>query len=149
MAKVILLCGKVCCGKTTYARQLQTEGTYVLLSCDELTLTLFPEGLGVHHDRIASRVQQYLYAKSIEILQSGTNVILDWGFWSRRMRQEARDFYETHGIPYEFHYVSVPDAVWQAYIAKRNREGSAYFVDEGLIQKCLDLFEEPDAEELQ
>ena len=53
MAKVIMTCGKICCGKTTYARCLQAAGNAVILSIDEITLSLFPEGAGEMHDTYA------------------------------------------------------------------------------------------------
>lgn len=34
MSKVILICGKICCGKTTYAEKLRTENNAV--SCVEM-----------------------------------------------------------------------------------------------------------------
>jgi uridine kinase len=34
MAKVILICGKICSGKTTYAKRLLCENKAVLLSTD-------------------------------------------------------------------------------------------------------------------
>ena len=55
MPEVILLCGKICSGKTTYAQRLRTEKNAVILSCDELMLTLFPQGAGEHHDLLAQR----------------------------------------------------------------------------------------------
>ena len=38
MSKVILTCGKICCGKTTYAQKLCKENNAILLSVDEITL---------------------------------------------------------------------------------------------------------------
>ena len=55
MAKVIMTCGKICCGKSTYARRLQAAGNAVILSIDEITLSLFPEGAGEMHDTYARR----------------------------------------------------------------------------------------------
>lgn len=34
MAKVIAICGKICSGKTWYARQLREQEQAVILSCD-------------------------------------------------------------------------------------------------------------------
>ena len=42
--KVILLIGKICCGKTTYARTLGG----MLISCDQLMQTLFPDRFFYH-----------------------------------------------------------------------------------------------------
>ena len=58
MAKVIMTCGRICCGKTTYAQKLREERNAVILSIDEITLTLFPEGAGEMHDTYALRAEQ-------------------------------------------------------------------------------------------
>ena len=91
MAEVLLICGKICSGKSYLARQLAAEKNAVILSVDEITRSLFPEGLGDRHDVLAARVRAYLLKKAGEIAACGTDVILDWGFWTRSMRQEARD----------------------------------------------------------
>ena len=52
MAKVILICGKICSGKTYYARQLRDQYNAVILSTDEGTVgtPLFvPSGTPDHH----------------------------------------------------------------------------------------------------
>ncbi len=37
MAKIIAICGKICCGKTYYANQIKEKEKAIILSCDELT----------------------------------------------------------------------------------------------------------------
>ena len=46
MAKIILICGKICCGKTYYARQLQEGTGSVILSMDEATFDLIQNEQG-------------------------------------------------------------------------------------------------------
>ena len=46
MAKVMLLCGKICSGKTTYCNRLREKERAVLLSCDEVESHLFHQSLG-------------------------------------------------------------------------------------------------------
>ncbi|HOV25823.1 MAG TPA: AAA family ATPase [Pseudobacteroides sp.] len=46
MAKIIIMCGKICSGKSTYSQKLKKEINAVVLSCDELMLSLFDEQLG-------------------------------------------------------------------------------------------------------
>ena len=154
MAQVILLCGRIASGKSTYARLLREEmPASMILSCDELMLTLFPDGAGEHHDMLAERAKQYQLALSLELIRCGVNVILDWGFWTRQWREEARAFYAEHGIPCTLHYVDPAPDVWQRHIDARNRavlEGNAtaYYVDEGLLAKLSSRFEEPGEEEI-
>ena len=153
MAKAILLCGKIASGKSRYAEMLCKQENAVLLSVDELVLSILGGDLGEKHDAITRCVQAYLINKSLEILHAGTSVLLDWGFWTRECRQEARVFYETAGMESEFHYIDVPDDVWKRNIEKRNQaviegKSDAYFVDEGLMQKLESLFETPSQEEI-
>ena len=152
MAKVIMTCGKICCGKSTYARRLQAEGNAVILSIDEITLSLFPEGAGEMHDVYARRAEQYLLSLSLQILRTGTDVILDWGLWTRAQRDRLRAFWAEYGIENEIHYLRTGKAEWDRRIRSRNakqkEEPSAYFVDEGLLRKVETLFEEPDEDEV-
>ena len=55
MAKVIMTCGRICCGKSTYARKLREGCNAVILSIDEMTLAMFPEGAGEMHGPVEPR----------------------------------------------------------------------------------------------
>ena len=151
MARVIMTCGKICCGKTTYARKLEEELGAVILSIDEVMLALFPDGAGEMHDEYVRRTEQYLLSLSLKILASGTDVILDWGLWTRAQRDRLREFYGAHRVPNEIHYLRIDRAEWEKRIRGRNgqpADASCYYVDEGLLEKVESLFEEPDAEEI-
>ena len=149
MASVILLCGKLCCGKSTYTKTLLERRRAMLLSCDELLLSLLPEQLGDLHDEVARKAKGYLLARALELLELGVDVILDWGFWQKESRRAAEDFFHSRGFATEWIYLHVTDEEWRRRIAKRNAEAPplAYRVDEGLMNKCQSLFEEPDPEE--
>ena len=107
MPNVYLMCGKICSGKSTRAQILREQFHAVVLSVDEITLALFGQNAGDQHDTYVERAEAYLYRKSLEILETGINVVLDWGFWTKAERDEARQFYRAHGIPYEFHYIQI------------------------------------------
>ena len=150
MSKVIMTCGMICCGKSTYAKELQAEQNAVILSIDDITLTLFPEGSGDMHDTYALRAEQYLLNLSTQVLLAGVDVILDWGLWIRAIRNRVRQFYASHeGIKTELHYLRINPEEWERRIEKRNAsDEAAYYVDEGLLSKVKALFEEPSAEEV-
>lgn len=40
MSKVIMTCGLICCGKSTYAKRLKNENNVAILSIDDLTLSM-------------------------------------------------------------------------------------------------------------
>ena len=149
MAKVIALCGKICAGKTTIANRLREELSAVVLNSDELTLAIPFE-----HDVLYPIIKDYLLRKAAEIVRAGANVVLDFGFWSRADRREAKAFFAQACVPLEWRYISVSDEEWRRNIAARNEQvrsgkADAYFVDEGLARKCLELFEEPAPGELE
>lgn len=153
MAKAMLICGRIACGKTVYAQKLCKEYRAVNLSCDELMLTVFGDTLGMKFDEVSGRCKRYLYDKTLELLDAGTNVVLDWGFWSPAERRYARRLIEERGHVCEMHCVFVSDEVWKKNIAIRNQlvaEGKcdAYPVDEGLLLKLQAGFYEPERSEV-
>ena len=152
MAKVIALCGLICTGKTTYAEKLRKERKAALLSVDEITLAMFPEGAGEMHDTYVERAEKLVFAKAVELAEVGIDSVLDIGLWTRAERDEARNYFAEKGVDFELHYITVPREEWHRRIKKRNAavkagECSAYYVDEGLAEKCLGFFEEPRADE--
>ena len=148
MAKVFLICGKLCCGKSVYAERLRLAHQAVVLSVDEIMLSLFWLYAGEKHDEYTERLQNYLLGKSVEIIETGLSVILAWGFWTREKRKRAREFFQSRNIDCEVHYLDVSDDVWRERIEKRNRlvsskEVTAYYLDENLMTKFHSLFEVP------
>ena len=153
MVKVFLICGKICCGKTTYAEKLCAENNAVLLSVDEITLALFGQHCGDKHDVYVERTEKYLLNKSLELIQKDINVVLDWGFWTKAERLAVKEFYESRGIEYEFHYIDVSNEIWKYRLNKRNNavlaeETSAYYVDDNLAAKFASIFEVPSEDEI-
>ncbi len=153
MAKVFMMCGKLCSGKSTYAKEISEKYNAVILSVDEITLALFGQGAGEKHDCYVEKTETYLYDKSLEIIGSGINVVLDWGFWTAKEREYARKFYSSNDIDYEFHYIDIDSFEWLKRLQKRNRDvlehkSNAYYVDEGLAEKFMTVFEIPSKNEI-
>ena len=154
MAKIIALCGKICCGKTYYAHQIKDKEKAIILSCDELTNVIFDNNLGDKHDEITFRIYNYLKKKSVELVNIDCTVILDWGFWSSDNRSSLTEFYRSNDINCEWHYIDVDDQTWHKNIEERNRRilngecSSDYYLDEGLIRKLLSLLEKPSKDEI-
>lgn len=152
MAKVYLFCGKICSGKSYYAKKMTEEKQAVILSCDELMLSVLPQDLGEDYSIYSEKSKNYLHARTVDIVRAGCNVILDWGFWYKKERADISKFYEEHGIEYEWHYIDISEEKRRENIQKRNaevikEENQAYYVDEGLFEKCNTLFEVPDETE--
>lgn len=154
MAKVIAICGKICSGKSYYAKQIKARYNAVILSTDEATYDLIKNEQGEFYDIFADRVNKYLRKKAAEIVSAGCNVILDWGFWTREERKETTDYFNIYGIDVEWHYINIEKNRWEKLIEERNKrieEGngsSDFYLDDGLMKKLLSKFEEPIREEI-
>ena len=154
MAKVIAICGKICSGKSYYSKKLKDKENAVILSCDELTDILFNNNLGDKHDEMSKRIWEYLLKKAEDIIKTGTNVILDWGFWSKSDRIYIKEYFYSKDIKCELHYINIDDKSWQKNIDERNQivlsgnGGSDYYLDEGLMKKLLSKWDVPSKEEI-
>ncbi|MDE6774981.1 MAG: ATP-binding protein [Ruminococcus sp.] len=154
MGKIIAVCGKICSGKSYYANMLKSSGNYVILSTDEATYDLISNIQGEFYDEFCVRLNRYLLKKAVEIASAGCNVILDWGFWTAENRRSVAEYCQNMGTEIEWHYIDIDNKCWEESIQLRNEKimqgngGSDFYVDEGLKQKLLSLWEEPLAEEI-
>ena len=154
MAKVIAVCGKICSGKSYYAKQLKEKINAVILSTDEATFDLINNEQSEFYNIFAKRVKIYLAKKAVEIVKAGCNVILDWGFWTKQERREITDYFSEQGIDVQWHYIDIDDGRWHQLIEKRNikikeeNSGSDFYIDQGLMDKLLSEFEKPSKSEM-
>ena len=153
MAKVILICGKICSGKTRYAKYFLKTNSAVSLSVDEIMIALFGTDVGTNHDLFVQKTQDYLYKKAVEIIESGIDVILDWGFWTQQDRTAATVFFKEHDIIFEWHYMDVSDEILCKNLRKRNREIVEnqilfYYFDDSTAKRFWNMFEPPEKSEI-
>lgn len=128
--------------KTYYANQIKEKEKAVVLSCDELTKDLFNNDLGEKHDEMTLRIWGYFKKKTVELVNVGCTVILDWGFWRLENRRSLTDFCHSQNVHCEWHYIEVDDQTWNKNI-EDGEGGSDYYLDEGLMGKLLSMWEEP------
>ncbi len=158
MAKVIILCGRIASGKSYYANKLKEQNKAVILSVDELMLRLSDSCLGQQHDDTARRCEAYFYQLAEQMIGSGINVIIDYGYWSKKDRQDAKDYFRKKGMEAELHYLHIPEELRLKQLENRNERliaeskkkdtGRVYIIDELLRQRLDAKFEEPSPEEV-
>lgn len=154
MAKVYLICGKICSGKSYYANKLKERVNAVILSPDEATYDLINNEQGEFYNVFCERLIKYMNKKCIEIVNAGANVIYERGLWSKEAREKVKQFFKENDIETELHYVHVSEENWKKQIDERNKrvaEGngkSDFYLDEGLMNKLVSKFEEPTEDEV-
>ena len=152
MAEVILLCGKIAAGKTPYAAYLQKSRNAVVLSCDELMLSLFESWLGDKHDATVKRCSLYLSGIAGQVVAAGVDVVLDFGSWTAAERDAVRTFFVEHNIPVRLYYLFCEESVRLERlrlrnIALRNADGRVYIIEDDLRRRLDAKFELPSENE--
>ena len=99
---IIMLCGRIGSGKTTYAKMLQREKKLVVLSCDDFVLAI-NDDLSKRHE-IQEKISVQLFDLAKQIWRSGVSVILDFGFWYKEQRKHIKREFEKEGIKVELYY---------------------------------------------
>ena len=153
MGKVILVCGKICSGKSYYSKMLKAKLNAVIIAPDEFTYELINNEQGEFYNVFSERLNKYLTKKVGEIARAGANVIFERGLWSSKDRKDIKEYYKNNNIECEIHYVYVDDNSWKKNIEERNKRvlegngGSDFYLDEGLMKKLESKWEEPKKDE--
>lgn len=153
MAKVYLICGKICSGKSYYIEKLKKEIKAVVLSPDEATYDLLNNEQGPFYDEFSTKLRKYFNKKACEIVNAGANVIYERGLWAKKDRNEIKDYFKSNNIPYELHYIYVDDETWEKNIEERNKQVEEginkqdFYLTEGLRNKLVSYWEEPTEDE--
>ena len=153
MAKIYILCGKIASGKTTYAKELKKTMKAVILSHDDLMLKLYDGCLGSNHDEAVRRISDYFYNLAEELIALDTNVIFDFGYWTKSERLYAKEYFSDKGIDIEVHYLKTSDSQRFKWLDHRNRSlaeaTSRVYIIENNLRETLDKkFEDPTEDEV-
>ncbi|MFC6592752.1 AAA family ATPase [Deinococcus lacus] len=146
MSRVIFMCGPAGSGKSTYAKGLEAQGM-TRLSTDVAawergikTMPLLPE--------IRAEIQAELQTRLLTLVREGRDVVLDFSFHSRQMRDEWRALLAPHGIVPETIYLATPrETVLERVRARQGGHSDDFRLTEELAARYFDGFEVPAAEE--
>jgi predicted kinase len=146
MGRVIFMCGPAGSGKSTVARQYERQGM-TRLSFDQEAwsrgITTMPLPRDVHRD-----IERVLRARLVDLVQARADVVLDFSFWSRRMRDEYRDLLRPLGVVPETVYLATDRATaLQRIEARAAGDGDDFQLNAELAALYFDQFEVPTAAE--
>ena len=150
MSDIILCCGKVCSGKSTFTRKLEGAFGFYPFSADEWMLKLYEETAdrAVFNDRL-SRCVSLIHGLSEKLLDRGNSVALDFGFWTRKDRLATIERYEARGHRVILAYFPISLDKQLAFMRKRqeSESGLHYRFDEQTVITLNGFFEEPGDDE--
>jgi predicted kinase len=145
---VHMLHGYLCSGKTTLARELEASTGGVRISLDEWMIEL--AGDNVHlDDELYDRLFHVVTGFWPQLVARGIDVILDFGFWTRRRRDETRAAATSVGALVRLYAVSAADEV--ARTRCRDRVAGGYVVGEQGFDALRSKFQplEPDEDRIE
>jgi predicted kinase len=145
---VYLLCGLTGSGKTTYAKRLEAGGAVRLAVDEEVYARHGRYGvdypMGEYFDRERPVVEE-LRRRVTELVESGRDVVLDYGLWRRSDRDAYKRLVEAHGGRWRLLYFKVDREVLLQRLTERNRRGdaNALAVTPAALEDFVGRFDEP------
>src|ERR1700747_3294077 len=104
-ATLIIVCGLPGSGKTTHARQLESDLRAVRFCADEWMDAL---SVDLWDENTRGKIEALQWQVAHQLLAAGVNVIIEWGTWGRSERDALRLRARELGAAVELHYLSVP-----------------------------------------
>lgn len=157
MPTLHLMVGLPCSGKTTAARALEAEHPALRLTTDEWHIRLFGDDFGdpgdpdhARHNARHAVIESLLWDVAQRTLELGVDVILDFGCWSRRERDDFRARAQRLGAGFRIHFIDASEAVLLERLAIRNadRPDGTFYIAERELKGWIGVFERPSTDEL-
>lgn len=151
MATLFLICGLPGSGKTTLAKQLEQTHRALRLCPDEWISQILADPNDIPElDRLRDPVESIQWDLAKRVLHLGTNVVLEYGFWSCRERNYFRSEAESLGASVELHYLDVDiDELWRRLsIRNSNLPPGTFHVSKENLEEWAKSFETPSEDEM-
>lgn len=148
---LILFTGKMGAGKSTKAEKIAQERNAVLISEDAWLAALYPNQITAFETYLhyAALLKPLIKTHVINILQTGTDVVMDFPANTIKQRQWFRTLITEANAPHQLIYLKVSNAVCLKQIEKRRLEQPerAIFDTETVFHEVSKYFQEPEENE--
>jgi predicted kinase len=144
---LLLMVGLPGAGKTTRAEELAAAHRALRLTPDEWMIQLFDEPMD---ERKRDLLEGQLIGVALQTLRLATNVVLDFGLWSRDERSALRWLATAAGAASQVVYLPVDREVQRARIAHRQATAphTTFPMTDADIDRWRQQFQAPDDAEL-
>ena len=141
MPTIYLMTGFIGFGKTTVAKEIAKKLSAVRLTHDELMV----ERYGNNPDNFEAKYQivdDFIKDKTAEYIEKGKDVILDYGFWTHKKREEYYTFAKSLTNNVIFHVCECEINEAEKRVLNRTKNDShALFIDENIFFELYKKYE--------
>jgi predicted kinase len=142
-ARLIILCGLPCSGKTTHAKALETRLPAFRMCPDEWMDIL---GLNLWEEAARAKIEALQWSLAQHLLKLGVHVIIEWGTWGRSERNVLREGARKLGAAVELHFLDAPVEELFRRAQQRVMENPPMTRED--LQHWSDTFERPTMDEM-
>ncbi len=147
-AKLVLICGLPGAGKTTLAKKLENKLSATRFCPDE---HMYKHKQDFFDEKARADTENTMWQEAKVLLTKGRTVILEYGFWSRRERDEKRQDAQDLGVEVELYFLDVSlEELWYR-LQDRNQPGNWQAVDITFdqLKEWAGIFQAPGQNEIQ
>ncbi|HAA55524.1 MAG TPA: ATP-binding protein [Myxococcales bacterium] len=149
-AKLYLICGMAGAGKSTLARQLESECQATRFSPDEwLRALMLDMNDRVEMARLRPIVTDLQWGQIQGLLRIGCDVIWEAGFWLEAERAFYREEAKGLGADVMLHYLTAPIDELKRRIVERNKDlpSHSFHIEPDELDKWMEWLDVPTEEE--
>ena len=144
MPNLHLIYGFAGAGKTTFARKLEAEISAIRFTHDEWMVKLY--GNNPEEDKFSDyykRISDLIWNLTTQLLGLNQDVILDFGFWSRKSRDDARYKAKIANAQVKLYFVTCSEEVMRKRVANRssNLPSDSLWIDENAFELFKQSYE--------
>ena len=118
-----VICGFIGAGKTTFARKLEKETGAVRITKDEWLVKIFGSKItsDSNFEKYDKKVTELAKQIAFKILESGSDVIIDEGFWVKTQRNDIKKKIIDIGAKPILYYVESPIEKMRERVVDRSK----------------------------
>lgn len=141
MATIHFICGFMGFGKTTLSKELAKKLDAEHFAIDEVIRQKFGRN-PKDFDKAYQVADNYIWEESKKLLHSGKDVILDYGFWKKKTRQQVQQKALKLTPNILWHQLICDINVAKQRVLKRTEENpNELFIDENCFNEKLSQYE--------
>lgn len=142
-ARLIIVCGLPCSGKSTHAKALESRLLAFRMCPDEWMDAL---NINLWDEITRAKIEALQWSMAQQLLKLGISVIIEWGTWGRSERDTLREGARKLGAAVELHFLDA--SVEELFRRAQQRMMEDPPMTREDLQRWSDGFERPTLEEV-